>query len=104
MKISEGQIQKVVMDYLSIKQNQKKLIFWRNNAGGIKTPKYFIRLGTEGSPDIFVLKDSKLIGLEIKTEKGKQRESQKLFQEKLEMNGGEYHIIRSVDEVIAIGL
>ena len=43
-----------------------------------------------------------VIFLEAKGDKGKQREDQHTFQELVEAQGAEYHIVRSLDEVIDI--
>lgn len=62
----------------------------------------FVRFGATGSPDIIVVHNGRYIGFEIKDIKGKQSESQKLFQQSLEEAGGAYHVIRSIDEFINI--
>ncbi len=64
----------------------------------------FYFFGVVGSPDIFILKDGKLIGLEVKAPKGKQSEGQIEFQKKMEKNGGIYKVVFSLDDVINLGL
>lgn len=97
----EKQIQNAVEQYLTI----KKYFFWKNNTGAMKT-EYggFIRFGAIGSPDICLVKDGFFIGLEIKAPKGRQSEGQILFQKRLKEAGGEYYIIRSIDDLKNIGL
>jgi hypothetical protein len=53
----------------------------------------------KGLPDIAVIKDGMYIGLEVKTKTGRQRDTQKLAQSKIEKAGGKYFIVRSLDEV-----
>jgi len=118
--MKEIQIQKAIKDYLQILENQGKLIFLRNQAGGYATKEgHYIKMGKKGSPDLLVWyktdttyykggsvqswnKYLKSIALEVKAEKGKQSQAQKEWQEKFEKLGGEYYIVRSVDEVIDI--
>jgi len=101
----ESDIQNAVCEYLTA----KKHFFWRNNSIGVYDPthKNFRRLpkyAMAGVPDVILIKDSFFVGLEIKSAKGKQSESQKLFEKKCTEAGGEYYVIRSIDDVIEIGL
>lgn len=94
----EKTIQDAVIQYLSL----KKYFFWRNNTGALRTEHGgFIRFGAVGSPDICLVKDGKFIGLEIK-DKAPQSDGQKIFEQRLREAGGDYYIIRSVDQVMAI--
>lgn len=99
---SEKEIQKAIIDYLAI----RGLFFWRNNTGAMmseyKGRTRFMRFGSVGSPDIFVLKNGHVHGLEVKGPKGKQSPSQKEWGESFERNGGHYHIVRSIDDVMQI--
>ncbi len=97
----EKQIQNAVEHYLTLKRH----FFWKNNTGAMKTQSGgFIRFGAVGSPDICLVKDGFFIGLEIKQAKGKQSEGQKEFEIKLKEAGGEYYIIRSLDDLKEVGL
>jgi len=113
--MKEIQIQKAIKDYLQILENQGKLMFLRNQAGGYATKEgHYIKMGKKGSPDLLVwlwevypldigcFNYTKAIALEVKNEKGKQSPAQKEWQEKFEKIGGEYYIVRSVDEVMEI--
>ena len=103
---SEHAIQNLILEYLAT----KRLFFWRNNVGSAvfenkKTGKQrFIRFGIAGAPDVFVLKQGQLYGLEVKSAKGKLQPSQIEFQKGFEAAGGFYAVVRSLDEVIGIGL
>lgn len=97
----EKLLQDACMRYLAL----KKHCFWRNNSGALKT-EYgsFVRFGAVGSPDIFVVKDGFIIGLEIKSKVGKQSPAQKEFERAIKEAGGEYRIIKSLDDLKEIGL
>lgn len=66
----------------------------------------FKRMGTlAGFPDIFIYKPTKSfhgLAIELKTDKGKQTESQKQMQGALIENGYRYEIVRSIEEFIYI--
>ena len=74
-------------------------------AGGKKLPLEAIRLKKEGVTagvaDVIVISDiePRILALETKTEKGKQSEAQKWWQEEAERAGISYHVVRSVDDV-----
>ena len=105
----ETQIQTAIIYLLDIYERQGKLFFNRMN--NIPTPIKdrvtgktvgYRKLSTgakKGIPDIWVIKDGKTIGLEVKAPKGTQRKEQKDIEERFKTNGAEYHIVRSVDEV-----
>lgn len=103
----EKEIQLTICDYLAFKSKKDGFIFWRQNTAPIfdkgfyrPMPKYSLT----GMPDIVVVKDGKYIGLEVKRKGGKQSDNQILFQKWLEKAGGEYHVVESLDDVIALGL
>jgi len=97
----EHETQSAVIEYLQL----KGYFYWRNNSGALKTERGgFIRFGSVGSPDVFVLKKGILYGLEIKSLKGKLSEGQIEFKKGMEKHGGKYFIIRSLDDLVLIGL
>lgn len=65
------------------------------------------RFSAPGMADILII-DKEKYGmahfLEIKTPKGKQSPDQKLFEKRCLLANGDYHVVRSVDEVKALGL
>lgn len=94
-----------ISDYLELNKRRKGYCFWRNNSGAaVLQSGAFVRFGTPGSPDIIVVKDGFFIGLEIKAGSGRLSPAQKDFRDMIKANGGEYHEIRSIDDVIEIGL
>ena len=98
----EVDIQSAVCDYLAL----KGYFFWRNNNTPIYNPtsnsfRAMPKYALKGLPDIFVLTDGGyLVGLEIKTHKGKLSDNQKEIQKRFNDIGAEYYVIRSVDELI----
>ncbi|MFA5050983.1 MAG: VRR-NUC domain-containing protein [Patescibacteria group bacterium] len=104
---TENQVLNAVGEYLELKQ----IFFFRvNNAptyqadgrgGGFwrKQSKYSVN----GVPDLIAIsKQGKFIGLEIKRPTGVQSEDQKKFEYNVRRNGGEYYIIKSVDDIVNI--
>lgn len=57
-----------------------------------------------GLPDINVIRGGAYYGLEVKTPKGRQSPEQKEFQSFVESHGGKYFVVRSIDDVVALGL
>jgi hypothetical protein len=99
--VKETEIQKAILDYLRLKGR----FFWRNNSGAFKTERGgFYRVGTAGAPDIIGCVDGKFMGIEVKTAKGKLSADQQEFARGLRMAGGAFHLVRSLDDVIALGL
>lgn len=102
--MAESDIQRTIIDYLK----KKKHFFWRNNSGAMvseyKGRRSFVRFGAPGSPDICIVKDGYFIGLEVKQKGGKQTPDQKAWEQNCKAAGGEYYVVRSLDEVIEVGL
>ncbi len=87
----------------------KKYFFWRNNTipvysvkndSYIRMPKY----SRTGLPDIIVINDGFAIGLEVKQPKGKQSPNQKQIEIEWKEAGGEYYLVKSIDDVKEVGL
>ena len=107
IKVKESDIQKECLQMLQILENQGKIYFIRCNvfSGKIKRANGtdgFIRQAKAGAPDIIICVDGLFVGLEIKTESGKQSDLQKAAQLKIEKSGGKYFIIRSVRDLIYV--
>ena len=96
-------IQKEVLNYLQLMENMGVCYCFRAGSGMIETKRgNMFKTGKVGCPDIVCSYKGKFIGLEIKNEKGKQSDYQKEAEQKIIKADGEYHIIRSVDEVLKI--
>ena len=57
-----------------------------------------------GISDFYAIKGGRGIWMEIKTPKGRQSDYQIQFQADIEAHGGEYMIVRDVQELIDMGL
>ena len=96
-KIKEKDLLKLVIDYLSI----KKVFHYRQNSGALKTDRGgFVRFGTLGAPDLVIVVKGLYIGCELKVGKNYQSPTQKQFQKDLELAGGLYWLVYSLDDVI----
>ena len=101
----ESEIQATICQYLFL----RKHFFWRQNStpvfskdrGQYRSMPKFARIGV---PDILLVKNGILYGLEVKRLKTHQSESQKIFEKDLTDAGGKYFIVRSVEDVQKIGL
>ena len=120
VEISEAEIKYAILEWLQYKQNAGELYFDRLNSGAVTVArgyaKYKIQLCREGTADLIVLKSVllwdgvhatripsvRVIFLEIKNKRRKQRPEQEVFQELIEAQGAEYWVVRSVEEVIEI--
>ena len=65
-----------------------------------RLPKYT----PKGLPDIIVIAGGLFFGLEVKKSDGRQSPDQKAFEKWVKDHGGRYHVVRSVEDVKAIGL
>lgn len=116
MTPSESDILRQIRDYLDIEMAREKLYYDRLNSGKILALygkiKRMIHLCRDGTADIIVLKGyylnpinfriCRVIYLEVKGPKGKQREEQKEFQGLVEAQGAEYYVVRDLDSVMEI--
>lgn len=102
-KILEKDIMKLVTDWLTM----KRIYFVRMNTYSGKTQSgAWMRQGKKGMADILVIrsvsKGHSLIWLELKKPKGGiQSEAQKLFADSVRIEGHQYHIIRSLEDLEA---
>lgn len=104
-KVLEKDIQLAICEYLTIKRH----FFWRQNVippFDKKTGHYrpMSKYTMTGVPDIIVIKNGIFIGLECKRKGGKQSDAQIEFQRRTELAGGKYYTVKSVIDVINIGL
>ena len=98
--MKESVIQRAVMDYLQWFSNSHKLYFFRSGAGNIKTEQgHYFKTGKPGCPDISVCYQSKYWGIELKGPKGRQSALQKKAEKEILAAGGQYLIIRSLDDI-----
>jgi len=115
--MNESELKRSVEDYLTYQMNLGKLYYDRLNSGSILARRgdktYKVALCREGTADLYVLQkwhprgapnkwETRVIYLECKTERGKQRPEQGGFQNLVEAQGASYYIVRSLDDVIDI--
>ena len=118
--MKEADLKRAVNDYLQILMNQGKLYYDQLNSGEIVAlfgkSRRRIKLSREGTADFYVLQTTELwdgvhatripacrvIFLELKSESGRQSPEQGAFRILVEMQGAEYCLIRSIDELEAI--
>lgn len=75
---------------------------WRNNTGALKDQRgQLITYGLKGSADILglIAPEGRFLAIEVKSEKGRQSESQAAFGKMVEKMGGIYILARSVEDV-----
>lgn len=106
---SESDILNSIGEYLTVK---KHFFFRTNNApvwqadgrgGGFfrKMSKWSVK----GVPDFILIDDSgHFVGLEVKRKSGKPSSEQLEFQKRCKEKGAEYYIVKSIDDLINIGL
>jgi hypothetical protein len=101
--MSENQIQKQIIDYLTVLENQGKIYFFRSGSGAIKTERGgFFKTGKTGCPDIsLITKDGQYVGIEVKSAKGKLSEAQMQTANRLSLLGAKYIVVRSVTDLIS---
>lgn len=93
-------LQKAVLDYLQLMENRGRCWCFRAGSGSIKTEKgNWFKTGKSGLPDIVCCIQSRFVGFEIKTKNGRLTENQKTAKKQIENQGGEYHIIRSLEDI-----
>lgn len=74
--------------------------FWQNSTGALKTSTgHFQRYGLIGSPDIIGISNTgKFVGIEVKTNSGKQSKHQKNFEKMSKQLSAYYFVVRSEEE------
>ena len=90
-KITENDVKRQVKDYLSLKG-------WFH---------FHIMQGLgsyRGIPDIIAIKDNRVLFLEIKKPTGKQSQYQKEFEDNITSQGGEYVLVRCLEDLIERGV
>ena len=77
------------------------MYFIRTASGAVKTNdgRYF-KTGKKGSPDITCCIKGKFVGVEVKAPKGHQSSEQKIAEAKIKKLGGDYWLVRSIEDLI----
>jgi len=100
VKRTEAMIQRACMDWLA---TQDGLYFFRANSGAFRTAQgRYVKTGRPGCPDIVICWKGRFLGVEVKTETGKQSQAQRQAQKDIESSGGRYVVVRSVGDLKAV--
>lgn len=76
-------------------------LVWRNNSGLLFSRSgHRVRASVPGAPDILGVYRGRAIGIETKTERGRQSTQQRRFQEAFERAGGLYILARRVADAL----
>lgn len=107
LKRLEAEVQRSIVEYLDFYAEKGLLFYQRTNTTGIydKTKDIFRKLPKgvhAGFPDIFILCKGRAIFVECKSSTGDQSVDQAVIQEKIEKQGGEYYIVRTLDYLIKL--
>ena len=83
--------------------NVPGLVLWRNNCGTAEIRGYPIKFGVAnpGGADLIGIWNGRFVAVEIKTPTGRQSPDQKRFEQLVIARGGEYVILRSVEDARA---
>jgi hypothetical protein len=57
-----------------------------------------------GVPDIILVLSGQFVGLEVKTATGRVSPDQLAFEQDCQKYGARYHVVRSIDDVVRLGL
>ncbi|MEA2991839.1 MAG: hypothetical protein QOD40_759 [Alphaproteobacteria bacterium] len=101
----ESEIQRAICDYLSLKgcpfsHTNNAPIYDKTRGAFRALPKYT----RKGCPDICLIKEGRLYGIEVKSEDGRLSPEQIALGKEIEVNRGVYVVARSIDDVRAVGL
>ncbi|KKK89499.1 hypothetical protein LCGC14_2732490 [marine sediment metagenome] len=104
--MKEADLKRTVQEYLDWGQNQGRWLYLRLNAGNFIEVRGNTRrrvMGCQpGTSDFVVITNISTSFIELKSEKGKQSETQKEFQAKVEELGCYYFIIRSIEKLMEV--
>lgn len=104
MNKEEHYIQKSICQYLDLAQKQLDFEYYAVPNGGLRNIRVAAQLKAEGvkagvSDLVLLFSYGKSFYAEVKTKTGKQSDSQKDFQQRIERLGFAYLLWRSVDEI-----
>ena len=96
--MKESQLQTAIENLLKVFEKRGDLIFIKNNTGAFK-PEHggFVRFGKKGSSDFLIFMKDKTYFVECKSAQGRQSDSQKDFQRRVEKLGSNYQYLIARD-------
>ncbi len=101
---SEAQIELSVCHWLRV----RGIFFWKQPQSGFfdsrvkRFRKQASPYAMNGCPDIICIYNGLFVGLELKSPKGKQSDSQLEFQRRVEAANGVYEVVRSIEDAAAV--
>ncbi len=102
-KVLEKDVQASCLQYLAMKQ----YFFFRLNNLPVFDGGFYRSLGDyvpPGLPDCVLIRKGRFVGLEFKGSSGKLSETQMECGKRIQEAGGDYYVIRSIDDLQKIGL
>jgi len=103
--VKESQAQKAILEYLSWKEKAGLCWVLRNNSISGKVLRSngsvgWVNNSKKGAPDIIMcLKCGLFVGIEVKSDKGRQSPEQKQVEEFITKLGGHYILARGIEDV-----
>lgn len=96
--VPEKFIQKQILTWLK----DTGLLHWRQNSGTVFAGNRRIHLGDDGLPDIVIIlpPNGRVLGLEVKSAKGRLRPGQVIFRDRILSMGGAYHVVRTLQQAM----
>jgi hypothetical protein len=100
----ESHIEETILQYL----NYSGWLAWKNISSGNWDAKrkcyrkHKSKFAIPGVSDIIAIKNGRVLFLEVKTKAGRLLDSQIIFKRILQEKGGEYFIVRSVEDTMEI--
>lgn len=81
----------------------KGILAWRQNTGGVKYGKQFVRFGEPGLSDILgVWADGRFLAIECKVGRNKLSDNQQAFLDNVEKAGGLALVVRDVKDLESV--
>ena len=100
----EAEIQDRVRLELGDPTRYPELVLWRNNVGQMIDKdgrRVVFGVGGKGAADLIGMWAGRFVALELKTDKGKQTDEQRKFEQLVLARGGVYAVLRSVEDARA---
>lgn len=100
-RMSESEIQDAVRLELGDVRKYPELVLWRNNVGQMIDAdgrRVVFGVGGKGAADLLGMWAGRFVAIELKTDKGKQTDEQRAFEQLVQRKGGVYVVLRSVED------
>ena len=94
--LKEATVLRAVLEWLTV---HKIFHFRVNTMGTPMSSGGFRPAPTVGIPDIIAVVEGRFVGIEVKSTNGKQSQRQKMFEGQCKKAGGEYFIVKSIDDL-----